>query len=352
MSTEILLVTSGKHFIGQSRKPWVSIDTAKFVDELEKYGYRVLEKQFHHLGQANPPIANQFIFYTFSQRQHLRAYIKDIMLSLSETNTIIPSLDLLYCHENKGFAELYKKRLGILEPRSWYLSEAEEVDSYPITYPIVLKTTSGSNGKGVYLCKNASVLKKRITALSPGLSLLEKIDLLRRKHLRKYKRFDGYPGFEAKKDAADWMEYMVPGCAFVLQEFIPALDCDYRVIVVRDRFYVMKRLIKGADFRASGTKKFVFEFEVPSGLLDFARSVYEKFSSPFLSIDIGNANGKNYLFEFQALHFGTAAIVRSKGFYQIRDGGWSFVSQSSDLQQTLAYGLHNFILAGKRDHGV
>lgn len=347
MSRDILLVTSARDFFGQSRKPWVSIDTRLFVQELEQYGHQVSVCTFHELVNAQTPIIDKLIFYAFSQREHIRNYIKDIMLHLGVSNEIIPSLDLLYCHENKGFAELYKQRLGITEPRSWYLCDALETERYPITYPIVLKTTSGTNGKGVYLCKDASELKTKITSLSPGLTLSQRIDLLRRKHLRRHKSFAGYPGFDAIRDAGGWKEYVSKGSAFVLQEYIPALDCDYRVIAVHDRYYVMKRLIKGSDFRASGTKRFVFEFDLPAGLLDFARIIYARFGSPYLSMDIGHSGGKNYLFEFQALHFGTGAIVRNKGFYQLQDSSWGFVSHASDLEQTLAYGLHGFLIKGK-----
>ena len=50
-----------------------------------------------------------------------------------------------------------------------------------------------------------------------------------------------------------------------------------------------------------------------------------------------------YFFEFQASHFGTAAIVRSQGYYRRVSGSWEFCKGSSSLEQTMAEGLAEYL---------
>lgn len=349
--TDIYLLTEPARFFGQSRKPWASLDTPALVKELQIRGFNVRESCFDAVANHRVEIRNSVVFYAFSQREHRREYIKDLMRHLDRENRLVPSLDLLLCHENKGYAELYKRRAGIIQPQAWYLSGAEDLDALTVSYPIVLKTVSGTNARGVWLCRDEAELRKHIAAISGKVSLGTRLSYYRRRHFRAKRQYPGYPDFQPAQDAEQWLAYMTPGQRFVLQEFIPDLDCDYRVIAAGSRFYLMKRLTRGGDFRASGTKRFVFDFTPPEGLLDFARDVGRRLDSPFLSMDIGHSGGGFHLFEFQALHFGTAAIVRSQRYYLYEGGSWSQVDGRGGLEQFLAQGLSDY-LTGEQQDGV
>lgn len=339
----ILFVTLKNSFFGQKRKPWVSIDTPAFIRLLEEKGHGIEHLEFADLAKLTASLEGRTIIYSFSQRPHLRAYIKDIMQLIARDNRIIPSLDLLLSHENKGYAELYKQKLGINEFKSYYLSDMDDVKHCELSYPVVLKKNTGSNARGVFLCKSESGLLSRIKDITPRLSIGKRLDALRRRYLRGKRDYAGYPDFEPARDAKQWLDYMTPGTRFVIQEYIPGLDCDYRVTCVHDRFYLMKRHTRSGDFRASGTKIFDFESAPPEGLLDYAHDLYKRFDTPFLSLDIGHKEGKNFLFEFQALHFGANAIVRNTGHYLLEGKSWSFVKGRSALEETLAYGLDAYL---------
>jgi len=342
LSLELYLLTGYNGFYGQSRKPWVSLSTPTLIKELRVCGLTVHTADWHDLasGSFNPRDSN--ILYTFSQLTHIRDWLKDQLHFLAERNRLIPSLSLLLCHENKGYAWLYQKSKGIDTPRAWYLCDSRDIPP-DLSYPVVLKTISGTNARGVFLCRGHQELLDRIKALVPAISPTVKLDHLRRRYLRGGRTYPGYPGFEPRRDADDWLQYMRPGVAFLLQEYISGLDCDYRVIAIGSKFYLMRRLTKSGDFRASGTKRFDFEAAPPAGLLDYARSIAQRFDTPFLSLDIGHKGGNNYLFEFQASHFGTAAIVRSQGYYRQFSGSWEFCKGGSSLEQTLAEGLAEYL---------
>lgn len=347
---QLYLITGYKNFYGQSRKPWVSIDTLAFMKYLQQAGISVNKVDWHDLASGSFHPRDSLILYTFSQIAHIRAWLKDQMSILASQNRILPSLPLLLAHENKGYAQLYLQKLGIDAPQSWYLCHPDDIPAQ-ISYPVVLKSISGSNGKGVFLCESKQELLSRIEGLSPAFSPFIKLDHLRRRYLRNKRRYEGYSNFEAQSDADAWLEYMRPGVAFILQQYIPGLDSDYRVIAIGERFYLMMRRAKKGDFRASGTKDFDFDASPPQGLLDYAEGIYQQMDTPFLSMDIGYRDGKCYLFEYQASHYGTGAIVRSKGYYQKASVAWEFVKGESILEQVLALGLAEYLRGAKLDGG-
>ncbi len=340
MKNKIILLTGYSHFFGQTRKPWVSINTDLLVQILEKHGLDVEEHDFHEIVNKSLLWEDSIIFYTFSQRENLRNYIKDIVFTLQKhNNQVIPSLELLLCHENKGYQECLKQILQIDNLPAYYFSSKRELTNYNLDFPYVLKTIEGSNGKGVFLVKNINELLKTIAQIEPRMSLNDRLDLLRRKYLRVAKSFPGYDSFDNRKDLTQYSDYIKQEKCFVLQKFIPDLQFDYRVIIMGEHYYVTKRLVRSHDFRASGAKRFTFDFQASDALLDFARSIYNKFQSPCLSIDVGEANGEFYLFEFQALHFGINAIVRGKGYYELTNRGWEFKAEKTIFEHELAMAM-------------
>jgi len=338
---DIYILTAYDGFIGQTRKPWISIDTARFVRELEKLGYSVHLHEFHEIVNGLVKPENSMIFYTFSHRENLRHYIRDCMMYLKSLgNTLIPSFELFCCHENKGWQELLKNNLGIHSLDCHYFSSKRELEAYQICFPKVFKTLTGSNSTGVALVNSKEDILRELRKHEAAPSLAQKLDFWRRKHLRKKKVFPGYPDYDLYRDALCYQDYMSPEIPFVLQEFIPGLSYDYRVIVLGDRYFISKRHTKAGDFRASGAKLFDFELQQPEMMLDNAARLYASFNAPFLSVDLGeDASGQLYLFEYQASHFGINAIVRGNGYYQKSGKDWQFVSAKADFELFLAEGL-------------
>ena len=333
---ELIILTARDRFFGQTRKPWTSLDVNKIAKELNNKGFGVEMYDFHEVVNEDLNLEHKIILYAFSQKENYRQYIKDIMFHLSKKNEIIPSYDLLMCHENKGYQEIYNKETGLNSLWGLYFTSAEELDFQAFAYPVVLKTTSGSNGKGVFLIQDALQMKNVTRRLQKRIGMGKKLDLLRRKYAR-HKTFPEYPEFSDEQDYIEYKEYIKAEENFVIQEFVPDLKYDHRVLIACDRYYVMKREIKDGDFRASGSKMFVFNVEPDTELLEFSRSVYEKFDSPFLSIDV-LFDGKNYfLAEYQALHFGMAVQAQSKGFFKRNEAGeWIFKKEKPNLEKVFA----------------
>ncbi|MBC8182680.1 hypothetical protein H8E88_16390 [candidate division KSB1 bacterium] len=340
---KIYILTGNNNFFGQTRKPWISMDVDKIVDVIQKNDFQVKKYTFHEIVNQKQTIENGIVFYTFSQKLNRRNYIKDVVRFLdSNNNPVIPSYDLLLCHENKGYQELFKKKLDLFFLKSFYFSSIDELSQYDINFPIVLKSVDSSNGKFVFKINNEEELHGKIQQLVKQ-NFFTKMDLVRRKYFRKKKGYRDYPDYTNRKDYFQYRDYILNENNFVLQEFIPGLTFDYRVLAISGRFYVMKRFTREGDFRASGTKIQQYDIEVEANLLNFAKEVSAKFDTPFLSLDIGFYDNKYYLFEFQALHFGINAVVKTKGYYQNQNGSWKFVESDQRIEEVIGEGLVNYI---------
>jgi glutathione synthase/RimK-type ligase-like ATP-grasp enzyme len=340
----LVIVTGRGGFMGQTRKPWVSMDISRWVRVLERHEFRISLLECHQVVNRREPVRDSLVFYPFSQKRNRREYILDMAADLAHHgNILIPSPDLLRCHENKGYQELYGKTLGLPALPSVYLSGFRELESYPLYFPLVLKTTDGSNGKGVYLIRSRRDLERRVRSLEK-LDLFDRLDLFRRRYFRRKKRYPDYPGYSNRKDRQEYRDYVLRERNFILQEFVPDLEHDYRILSVFDRLYVMKRHNRKNDFRASGSKRFEFDFEPGQELMHFAHSVRSAFDAPFLSMDICPHRGSFALLEYQALHFGTSVISKNAGYYALQEGRWRFVPEKPAIEEILAEGLARYLL--------
>jgi glutathione synthase/RimK-type ligase-like ATP-grasp enzyme len=337
---EKLIVLTDDNFFGQTRKPWVSLDTDKLVEIIQENGFEVQRYSFHEVANTLDTISDSIIFYSFSQKENLRKYIRDIISYLDNgSNILIPSFDLLKCHENKGYQELYKKKIGLQSLNGYYFSSLKELDGYELRFPLVLKTPEGSNAKGVFLVHDNVELEKMVKKLTPSPGIFTKVDLFRRKYFRGKKKYKEYPNYSNRKDYYEYRDYVIPQKRFVLQPYIPNLDFDYRVLTLYDKYYITLRHTHEGDFRASGTKKFDFDFQLDPAVLDYAKSIYETFDTPFLSMDILHDEENFYLSEYQALHFGINVFVKSDGYYQYNSDQWKFVEKKPDIELEMATGL-------------
>lgn len=339
-----IIILHGKNkFFGQTRKPWVSMDLERMINSLEEQGYNVENYEYQEIINKNIEIKDSIVFYSFSQRENVRAYIKDIIHHLSNyNNLIVPSYDFLLCHENKGYQELLKKRLGITSLDCIYFSDKDEIDKTKINFPVVLKKIDGSNGKNVYLVNDQEELNKKLKYFEHTANL-KKFDLFRRKYLRKKKSYKEYPNYSNKRDYEEYKDYIIQRDNFVLQEFIPNLEYDFRVLVIHDKYFVTRRFVKEGDFRASGAKKFDFSFEVDLSLLNYSKEIYNKFDTPFLSMDICKSGDKYYLIEYQAIHFGLNVVVKSNGYYLNKAEQWKFIENNNIIEDEMVYGLSKYL---------
>jgi len=119
---------------------------------------------------------------------------------------------------------------------------------------------------------------------------------------------------------------------FIVQNLVEGLSNDWKVLVYGNRCYALYRGVRDGDFRASGSGKFIFKDDLPSGMLDFAFEIKNYFDVPHISLDIG-FDGKNFhLIEFQFIYFGTTTIEKAPFYFEKQSNEWVLCHSSSDLE--------------------
>jgi len=137
--------------------------------------------------------------------------------------------------------------------------------------------------------------------------------------------------------------YSVHRNKFIVQQFIPDLNHDYKLLIYGHRAYLLERGIRTNDFRASGSGKFKWPQEAPQGILDYGLSIKKLFKVPHISLDIAQKNDQFYLLEAQFVQFGPLTMERSPHHWEYDATGWVKTSQSNSLESVFVDGIATYL---------
>lgn len=259
-----------------------------------------------------------------------RSYIEDVVLALSLSGArLIPPFPFLRAHSNKTFLAMLCQSLKARHATTLWVKTCgvmEDFDPLAIQYPAVFKLASGAGGTSVCLLENpqhARSVVRHLTRSSPrSEAIKERLKLKFRK---------GYVPYSSHRKK------------FIIQQFLPGLECDYKVLIYGDRYYVLRRCVRDSDFRASGSGRFSWPKEVPGGLLDWAEQLFREFDVSHASFDIALANSDVHLLEAQFVTFGSLTLERSCFFWRRVESNWKRVEQPSELEETFAAGVAYYL---------
>lgn len=329
-----------------------SIDNSKLKQYLEKKGYIVNIASLHDIDN-NLIEAGTYVYYPSSEVVGLfyKEYIGDVLLELAEKGMILlPPYKFFRAHHNKVFMERLRENLAdeslktihsvpIYDERD--LKKSIETIEKKIGYPAVVKTSSGSGARGVALAHNREQLIALVSKMGrvtysdssiPWYSspFLSKIKTCVRKVLHK-----------------TYIERTYPREKIVIQNFIPNLQYDYKVLVFGEKYYVLKRLTRDNDFRASGSGKLIFPDTLTEEIcqvLDSAKKIYDELDVPMLSVDVAFDGTDCHIIEFQCVSFGPYTLQFSEQYYILDvENRWNSVSAKSELEREIAMALDRYI---------
>jgi glutathione synthase/RimK-type ligase-like ATP-grasp enzyme len=336
----ITLLTDYKGYFGYKWKatPIYSGYNLELLKQyFNKYGYA---PEFIRLADVNFSQAdwhNKLIHYTSSQDygDNYKGYIEDIIYGLELNGAhVVPGYKYLRAHNNKVFMEILRDQIlgyefsGLQSQHFGTLEEIEKsANNNLIQYPCIIKSAMGAMSSGVALARDLSDLIRKAKQLSrtPHLHY----------ELRDWTytwRYDGYQResrFQKK---------------FIIQNFIPGLANDWKVLIYGDQFYVLKRHVRPNDFRASGSHVDYYsgiEAGFPEQMLEFAAEVYRKLDVPQLSIDVGFDGSRGYVFEFQALNFGASTQYISNEYFT-RERNWTTKKKAFDQEEAYVWALVHY----------
>lgn len=329
---EVILLTESDGFFGQVLMPWETMDVSRIVDRLSAV-FSVTRATYAEIASGKMQPRNAFIITGSSQQPQYKAYVDDILLYLhSLGNTLVPSIHCVRSHENKGYQELHKRLCGVLSPQAMYMAKPSELPSENFKHPLVFKEIEGFGSSGVRLIRDAAELRQA-TRSAVKFTVAE---IPRRIRTYAANLFRAHILRRSKVQAS--VDYYRPLKRFVLQHFIPNLGHDYKVIAFQNRVFVLKRLVRTGDFRASGSGKFSFD-EPPRELLDVARSILLQFDEPYLSLDICFDGRSFHLIEFQGVHFGPYTVINAPMHFEWVDNTWILRTGVVRLEDVVAESL-------------
>ncbi|WP_295333286.1 hypothetical protein [Flavobacterium sp.] len=213
--------------------------------------------------------------------------------------------------------------LDIATPQNHVFYDLKTLRKFAKTcsYPIVWKLKGGSGSRNVKLVRSESELisiGKRM--FGSGIREYDAIDgikeAVRRYKLGKKKPIDilkaivhlVYPVKYERMSGKAW------GYVY-LQEFIPNNDSDYRVIVIKDKAFAIKRYTRPNDFRASGSGYIEYQKEnFDDELLRTSFAIADKVKTQCVAFDFVYKNEKPLLVE---MSYG----YRKEGYYDC-EGYW------------------------------
>lgn len=326
MAGRVFFCTWDNGYFGSADQAWTSLDVTFIGRVLEEKTSRKVV--FCKISEA---ITFDFregdvLIYCSSENQEYRSYIRDVVYLVNKKIKVIPSFDHLMAHENKGFQQIYRAAHGFGELNGKYFCTRQKYDE--LSVPFVLKKVSGAGSSGVFLVRSHfEKLKHRLFFL-PSVKRIA-INLLRLFKL-------------SKSQYLLYSFYKQRFARLVSQDYIDGLDFDYKLIVMGNRYYGLKRYVRNGDFRASGSGKLEFS-DIPEAVLNYADRVFSVLDAPYVSLDIAQKDDACYLIEYQVLNFGPIAIKDSIGFYEKNGERWEFQECNPDLNFDFANALAIYI---------
>ena len=337
MNNKIIILTDYKNNFGSkwNAKPYRSgLQKELLTQYFKQYSYNATFKAFSNIAINYSDYKNVPVLYTSSEDIEFKykSYIEDIIyaLELGGAN-VIPNYKFLKANNNKVFMELLKKNVfsdDINNLRTQVCGVFEDIDLKKLIYPLVLKKATGAKGRGVFLAKNEKEFIKIAKQISRSHNYKKDIkDFIRQKRHSGYKKESLYRN------------------KFIIQQFIPGLKSDYKILIFGNRYFIVERIVKKNDFRGSGSNNYIFGSEVnlPLGILKFAKKIFNQAKVPQLSIDIAFDGKQFFLLEFQALFFGTSGIAKSDMFYELNNEKHNAVKKTLSLEKIYADSIVKYL---------
>jgi len=338
----IIILTDYKNHFGSKWKatPYRSgFDKAYLTRLFKEAGYDVKFIPMSRIDFLNSSWKGKIVLYTSSEEYglHYKNFIEDVVYGLKEAGArLIPDASFLRANNNKVFMEILRQTKlprNLQTITSQFFGTYDELDqalkAQEISFPCVIKKAVGAMSRGVFLARNENELRQQIKKISHKVPLKVKLKERGRKYKHKgYKPESNYQG------------------KFIIQPFIPGLKNDWKVLIYGEKYFVLKRNIRENDFRASGSG---FKYssgsqaDFPINELKLIRNFYWKLNVPNLSVDFGYDGKKGYIFEFQAIYFGTSTHYKSKDYYEYIDGSWHLKENDMDQEQVYVHSIVQYL---------
>lgn len=338
MSINILLLLDYDDGYWKTYDDWTtprSLNINALVKRFEHHGFSVTLSSYRRI-DFSQKYEGYYVLYGSSEDLcgGTKSYMEDVLVFLMKSGaTLIPSFEYFRAHHNKVMMEILRNTFPSNIRQSVQAKTYRalcDLDGEEIQYPVVLKSASGAGGMGVFLIHDRQQLMRRAKKVSrvpsEWILFLTFLKNVKRKLLG---RTDTYNRYNTK---------------FILQPYIPNLTGDYKVLIFWDHYFILHRLSREKDFRASGSGIFC---ESDSGelmeILRFAKMCHEAIKTPQLSLDIAYDQQHTHLIEYQCLSFGFKAMSMSEYHFVNKNDSFERVDGRVNAEEEYAYSIEQYI---------
>lgn len=236
-------------------------------------------------------------------------------------------------HFDDKVAQAYLLRgLGLRAPQNYPLHSEAAVEQWIAevgTFPVVAKLRSGSGASNVQLMQNADDVRTYSKQMfgkgfdsKPNAVFKIKSNLASTRSVGEFvRRLKRAPEFFFSRRSAS-ARARERGYVY-LQEFVPGVDHDLKVVVVGDQLSFLARSVRTGDFRASGGGALFYDRAlVDQAMIDAAFHAADEMGSDCTGFDMitDPRSGKPVILEV-SYGFSHSAQLGLKGHYD-REGKW------------------------------
>lgn len=336
--TDIYILTDYKGYFGSKQKSEQyksGMQKSLLSEYFTELGFNAIFISFTDIDFRKNNYNGKFMVYTSSEDPgyYYKDFIEDIIFGLElQGAKLIPAYKFLRANNNKILMEILRDLSNdqtLYNISSSYFGTIKKLQDKlnSFKYPVVIKTAGGAMSTGVYLAKNKKELLRFAKLISRSRNWWKELW-----DIKNYIKHGGKLILNSRFRKK-----------FIVQNFIPGLKNDWKILIYGNKYYVLNRKVRKNDFRASGSGLFNFEKNLPNGLLEFANAVVTKFNLPQLSLDVA-FDGENFiLIELQALYFGTKTIEYAPFYFKNEGNDWNIIEEKSILEKVYAESICNFI---------
>jgi len=258
-------------------------------------------------------------------------FAKQLLYSLEQRGMkVFPNFKTTWHFDDKVGQKYLLEAIGApLVPPYVFYAKKEALDWINKTdFPKVFKLRGGSGSSNVKLVKNNKQAKKLILkAFGKGFSQFDKIN-----HLKlRYANYKGgkenflavIKGIIRLFIGTNYSKMYVKEKGYVyFQDFIPNNSFDIRIVVVGDKAFALKRLVRKGDFRASGGGNIIYDKnQIDERCVKIAFEVNEKIKSQSIAYDFVSDKGNNPLIVEISYGYAAHAYDKCEGYWD-RDINW------------------------------
>lgn len=237
-----------------------------------------------------------FMWHFHHNDNKAKIFAKDLIFALEKRGVkVFPNINTCMSFDNKIAQKYLLEAINAPLVNSYVFYDKDEAIEWArkTTYPKVFKLKGGAGSSNVILLNSYNEAEKLINKMFSKGMRYNRFNSLR-EGIWKFKKEKNIEGVKSLLKGAIrvfipnkiFLQLPVEKNYFYVQEFIPNNSFDIRVIVIGNKAFAIKRVVRENDFRASGSGKVIYDKnEIPIECIKLSFEINKKINSQCIAFD-------------------------------------------------------------------